>query len=399
MVFLKKGVYMGKDLKGKELGVGLNQRKDKRYQARFTKQNGQRIEKNFQKVSEAKAWLNEQRYLDTIFITGDMTVNEWYEYWIINFKQGIVADNTTKNYQKRYLYSIKKEIGNMQLKEVKQLHCQKILNDMFEIGYAYGTIELTKITLHALFKGAVENNYLLKNPADGLKLKSFRLPITEEQRVLTRTEQRDFVNHISNHMYANVFLLILETGLRSGEVIGLQWKDIDFENKYLRVERVIAHDTNKGGFYYGQVKSKQSKRKIPLTNEAVRILNSQKELQDNLRANFDKSSKSWDGLIFTTAKGTPISPSTLRSAMTRTIKEINIDRSFNSTNNKYEEFKHAYLHSLRHTFATRCIENGMQPKTLQQILGHSTLGVTMDLYVHVTDEQSKIEIEKMNVPL
>ena len=390
---------MGKDLKGKELGVGLNQRKDKRYQARFTKQNGQRIEKNFQKVSEAKAWLNEQRYLDTIFITGDMTVNEWYEYWIINFKQGIVADNTTKNYQKRYLYSIKKEIGNMQLKEVKQLHCQKILNDMFEIGYAYGTIELTKITLHALFKGAVENNYLLKNPADGLKLKSFRLPITEEQRVLTRTEQRDFVNHISNHMYANVFLLILETGLRSGEVIGLQWKDIDFENKYLRVERVIAHDTNKGGFYYGQVKSKQSKRKIPLTNEAVRILNSQKELQDNLRANFDKSSKSWDGLIFTTAKGTPISPSTLRSAMTRTIKEINIDRSFNSTNNKYEEFKHAYLHSLRHTFATRCIENGMQPKTLQQILGHSTLGVTMDLYVHVTDEQSKIEIEKMNVPL
>lgn len=67
-----------------------------------------------------------------------------------------------------------------------------------------------------------------------------------------------------------------------------------------------------------------------------------------------------------------------------------------SDNNNYDEFEHCYMHSLRHTFATRCIENGVQPKTLQKILGHSSINITMDLYVHVTDEQMFSEIEKMN---
>ena len=85
--------------------------------------------------------------------------------------------------------------------------------------------------------------------------------------------------------------------------------------------------------------------------------------------------------------------------MIRIVKNINFDRQYNSENGEYEEFKHCYMHSLRHTFATRCIENGMQPKTLQKILGHSTINTTMNLYVHVTDEQLFSEIEKMNVAL
>ena len=89
---------MGKDLKGKELGVGLNQRKDKRYQARFTKSNGQRTEKNFSKLNDAKTWLSEQKYLDSILSGGgeNMTVDDWYNFWIDNFKEGIVKENGCK---------------------------------------------------------------------------------------------------------------------------------------------------------------------------------------------------------------------------------------------------------------------------------------------------------------
>ena len=125
---------MGKDLKGKELGVGLNQRKDKRYQARFTKSNGQRTEKNFSKLNDAKTWLSEQKYLDSILSGGgeNMTVDDWYNFWIDNFKEGIVKDNTSKNYRNRYNFNIKKEIGSMKLCEVKQIHCQKLLNNMFD---------------------------------------------------------------------------------------------------------------------------------------------------------------------------------------------------------------------------------------------------------------------------
>lgn len=387
---------MGKDLKGKELGVGLNQRKDGRYQARFTKFNGQRSEKNFVKVTEARSWLNEQRYLDSIIATGDMTVDEWYNYWIENFKDGIVKDNTTKNYKQRYKYNIKSEIGFIKLQEIRQLHCQKILNNMFDSGrYSNGTMELTQITLHALFKGAVENDYLQKNPAENLKLKR-RDNDNEERRVLTRQEQKIFKEYAKNTLYNNAYCLVLETGLRAGEIGGLQWNDIDFENGVINVQRTILQDAQKGGFYFGTPKTKKSKRKIPLTNEAISILNNQKMLQSKLKMKSKNWHSDWDGLVFTTVNGNPVGASTFRSMMIRIVKNINFDRQCSAQNGVYEEFQHCYMHSLRHTFATRCIENGVQPKTLQKILGHSNLSTTMDLYVHVTDEQIFAEINKMN---
>ena len=390
---------MGKDLNGKELGVGLCQRKDGRYSARFTRKNGSRVEKNFQKITEARDWLCEQKYLENSIDTGDMTVDTWYNYWIANFKEGIVADNTTKNYNTRYKNNIKKEIGNLKLYDVKQLHCQRILNDMYDSGkYSYGTMELTQITLHAIFKGAIENNYLSKNPAENLKLKK-RESEEEERRVMTREEQKVFKEYAKNTMYYNAYALVLETGLRVGEIGGLQSEDIDFENNVLYVRRTLLQDAKKGGFYFGTPKTKLSKRKVPLTNEAVTLLNNQMLLQKKLKSKSKNWHNEWNGIVFTTNNGNPVGASTFRTMMMRIVNNINDDRKANSGDNKYEAFKHVFMHSLRHTFATRCIENGVQPKALQMILGHSTLSITMDLYVHVTDEQSFLEMEKMNKPL
>ena len=390
---------MGKDLKGKELGVGLCQRKDGRYSARFTRKNGSRVEKNFQKITEARDWLCEQKYLENSIDTGDMTVDTWYNYCIANFKEGIVADNTTKNYNTRYKNNIKKEIGNLKLYDVKQIHCQRILNDMYDSGkYSYGTMELTQITLHAIFKGAIENNYLSKNPAENLKLKK-RESEDEERRVMTREEQKVFKEYAKNTMYYNAYALVLETGLRVGEIGGLQWEDIDFENNVLYVRRTLLQDAKKGGFYFGTPKTKLSKRKVPLTNEAVTLLNNQMLLQKKLKSKSKSWHNEWNGIVFTTNNGNPVGASTFRTMMMRIVNNINEDRKASSEDNKYEAFEHVFMHSLRHTFATRCIENGVQPKALQMMLGHSTLSITMDLYVHVTDEQSFLEMEKMNKPL
>lgn len=390
---------MGKDLKGKELGVGLNQRKDGRYQARFTRKDGKRTEKNFSKITEARNWLNEQRYLDNVSGTNNMTVDEWYKCWISNYKENIVKDGTTKNYKNRYEFSIKNEIGKMKLSEVKQVHCQRILNNMFDSGrYSNGTIELTQITLHAIFKGAVENDYLRKNPAEGLKIK-FKEDDNCERRVLTREEQKTFKQYSNNTLYYNAYCLVLETGLRAGEIGGLQWSDIDFDKKCLYVRRTLLQDSSKGGFYFGTPKTKSSKREIPLTDEALTILQNQNILQNKLKKKSKDWNSKWNGLVFTTINGNPVGSSTFRNMMIRIVKNINIDRQCSSDNGEYEEFKHCYMHSLRHTFATRCIENGIQPKTLQKILGHSTLSTTMDLYVHVTDDQLFEEIKKMNVAI
>ena len=285
----------------------------------------------------------------------------------------------------------------MKLTEVKQINCQKILNKMFESGkYSYGTMELTSITLHAIFKAAIESEYIQKNPANNLKIKK-RDNDKEERRVLTKEEQRIFKKYAEKSLYYNAYALVLETGLRVGEIGGLKWSDIDFENKCLYVQRTILQDKSKGGFYFGNTKTPLSKRKIPLTNEAIKILNEQKQVQAKLRFKNNKWSYKWDELVFTTINGNPVGSSTFRNMLVRIVANINKDRELNSDGENYEVFEHCYMHSLRHTFATRCIENGIQPKVLQKIMGHSTIQVTMDLYVHTTDEQLFSEIDKMNI--
>ena len=392
---------MGKDLKGKELGRGLNQRKDGRYQARFTSVNGKRKEKNFDKITEARNWLTEAKYKDSLLNNCNMTVDEWFDFWLNNYKEGIVANNTKKNYSNRYKNNIKEYIGNIPLGDVKNINCQQILNKMFEDGkYSYGTMELTMITLHALFKGAVENGYIIRNPADNLKLKKRNLDDDENnRRVLTRDEQRDFIKYAKKSIYYNAFSLVLETGLRCGEIGGLQWSDIDLDSGFLYVKRTLLQDSKKGGFYYGIPKSKSSKRKVPLTDEAKNILLDQQKLQYKLKHQSSEWHNEWNDLVFSTINGNPVGASTFRITMIRIVKNINKDREADALGGEYEIFEHCYMHSLRHTFATRCIEKGVQPKTLQKILGHSSIQVTMDLYVHVTDDHMSEEIKKMNVAI
>ena len=393
---------MGKDLKGKELGVGLSQRKDGRYQARFTTPSNKRIEKNFNRLVDARNWLSEEKYKSKLINDCNITVDEWYNIWITTYKEGIVADNTTKTYKDRYSYNIKKKIGDIPLNKVRHVQCQQILNDMYDDGKdSYGTMNLTMITLHAIFKDAVENGYISTNPTDNLKLKK-RFTDNEEdteRRVLTREEQKVFTQYSEKSIYHNAFSLVLETGLRVGEIGGLKWDDIDFDMGFLYVKRTLLQNKEKGGFYFGNPKSKTSKRKVPLTERAKAILENQRQLQFKLKKQSRQWDNSWEELVFTTTNGKPVGYSTFQTTITRMINNINKDREAEKLGQEYETFEHCYMHSLRHTFATRCIEKGVQPKTLQKILGHSSLKMTMDLYVHVTDEHISCELEKMNMAI
>lgn len=383
---------MGKDLKGRELGIGLTQRKDGRYSAKFTKKNGQRPEKYFEKLRDAKEWIAEQKYLDECLLTGNLKVDEWFNLWIKNYKEDIVKDNTLKNYAVRYRINIKPYIGNYRIDEVRQIHCQKILNDMANEGYSDGSIELTKITLHAIFKDAVNNRYITKNPAEGLTVK--RTSGSEERRVLSVNEENVLKEYVQKSMYAEAYLLSLQTGLRVGEIGGLKWDDIDFNEKTLHVQRTLLQDKSKGGFYFGTPKTKTSIRKIPLTDEAIEILNHQKQKQSKLKAKCKSWNDTWDGLVFTTTTGNPVGSSTFRNMLIRIVGNINLDRKIEAEGREYEEFKKISFHSLRHTFATRCIERGVIPKVLQKFLGHANISTTMDLYVHVTEDIMYDEIQK-----
>lgn len=387
---------MGKDLKGKELGRGLTQRKDGRYEGKYTDKNGKRKSIYGYKLTELRRQLEDIKYEIAHSMYGDpnITVDEFYKYWIENCKEKIVAKNTVKNYRNRYKKNIKDEIGFMKLKDVKPIHCQAILNKMYDDGYAYTTMQLSRVTLHAIFKGAVDNEYIYRNPVtDSVKCITRETP---ERRVLTIDEQNEFLSHCNESMYGTAYELIFQTGMRAGEVGGLQWKDVDLEKGIIHIRRTLLQDKEMGGFYFGAPKSKQSIRDIPLSEEAKRIIKRQKVQQAKFKMrNLYKWNKDerWQDLVFTTTTGNPVGVSTFNDMANVIVKHINEERKILCED--YEVFDRVYMHAFRHTFATRCIEAGMRPKTLQTIMGHSTLSVTMDMYVHVLDEEKFKEIKKL----
>lgn len=367
---------MGKDLKGKELGVGIHQQKDGYYCARYVDRFGKRKAKRFVKLQECRQWFADATYIDEHSDLGqaaEMTVDAWFEYWI-GIKKQTVRYNTVRNYAERYHANIQPVIGNKLLNEIKPLHCQKIMSDMADKGYKTSTIYQTRIALFNMLEFAKENDVILSNPCKKSVKSDIGKP-SGKKEALTIDVQRKFLEHIKGNSYENQYRFVLQTGLRTGELIGLKWSDIDFKKRILKVERSMEYRYKVGEWRVGEPKSKSGYRTIPLTEEAIRILKEQKRKNSSI----DIISMEWADIVFLCGKGTPVKNSTYDSNLFKICDKAGIDRFS--------------MHVLRHTFATRCIEAKMLPKTLQKIMGHSNIGITMNLYVHITEDEKQKEID------
>ena len=161
---------MGKNIKGKECGKGIFQRKDGWYIARFVDKRGTRHEKYFKTLPEARNWQADSQYQDrhgSIAVPVNMTVDTWFDYWIQNIV-GDLAPNTLRNYRERYKFNIQPVIGGMQLTDVKPMHCKIVLNQM-DKDYAGATIRQTYICMGTMLRSAVMNDLIPKHPMDGVR--------------------------------------------------------------------------------------------------------------------------------------------------------------------------------------------------------------------------------------
>lgn len=307
------------------------------------------------------------------------TADTWYYYWIENIKGKNIRFNTKRNYNERYKRNISPSIGNMLLREIKPLHCQTVLNQMAS-RYSNSVIEQTRLVMRMMFDSAVENELLAKNPVTK-SVKCTGGKKAKTMRALTIEEQKLFLKTIKGTSSYNQYALLLQTGLRTGEMIGLRWTDVDFEKRILHIRRTMEYQHSTGRWSIGEPKTKNSVRDVPLTQEAINILKNQKEklLSQNI------CSTEFSDHVFLCKNGTPTTNSTYDSKLFYYCDKAGIERFS--------------MHVLRHTFATRCIEGGMRPKTLQMILGHSNIGVTMNLYVHVTDEEKAKEVRSIEKKL
>ena len=185
-----------------------------------------------------------------------------------------------------------------------------------------------------------------------------------------------FARSISNRTAPNASMTILQTGVRTGEMVGLKWEDIDFEKNVISIRRSMEYRYSVGEWRIGPPKTKHGYREIPITKANRDMLLELKERADAGRYVQDEFKE----FVFINRKGMPTKNSTY---------DVHINKL-----TKKAQIQNFSMHTLRHTFATRCIEAGMRPKTLQQILGHSSINITMNLYVHVTDEEKTKEMQK-----
>ncbi len=380
---------MGKDLKGKELGVGISQRKDGLYQARYSDRWGKRktiygkslrgLRKRF---AEAIA-----RNEDFSSVKGEITLDRWFDRWMEVYKEKSIRPNTKREYVHIYKKNISPYIGGRRINSLVKSDIQQLVDRASDSGYGYERQNKIKVILRDMLQRAVEDNLVINNPVSGIKLRADK---KVKARSLTLEEQAIFFDHCRNTFYDDLFHVAVNTGLRPGELFALRSSDIDLQNGFIDVNKTLVYqkyleDSGKT-FHIEPPKTKQSYRKVPINSVCRTYLEKQMELKTVVS---QKRPKQQNDHLFVTRFNTPLNSQIYADAIKAVIKQINLVRPLD------DQFEVFSGHTFRHTFATRCFENGVDAKVVQSYLGHASLKMTMDLYTHVTDERSMTDIEKI----
>lgn len=376
---------MGKSIKGKELGKGITQRKsDGLYQGRFVNRFGKTQTIYASNLNELRKRMREEQYEDEKalnVVTKDVTLDEWYEIWMNTCKKN--CRNSTRESYATHYKRIQKELGWRKLTSLNLIIMQNALNELVSDNARKNT---KKIPVDMLEK-AIDSDLLTKNVAKQLNTVISKED-KKERRVLTVSEAELFLGEAQSSFYYNLFVLAIETGMRIGELCGVQWKDIDFDKKVLYVRHTLCYFQKDGKYIFEMhdAKTKNGRRTIPLTTRALEALKRQRIQKQKILFKGIETEEQYRDLVFVTKNNRPTQQFIVQEAIGAIVNRIRKEHP------DYEMFS---PHCLRHTFATRAIENGMQPKTLQKIPGHGSLQMTMDLYCHVTEDTLFTEMMKM----
>lgn len=387
------------DNKGRKLPDGFSQRPDGRYQARFT-YGGKRYclydtDLNMLKQKVIQKQVDIQH--DGIVVE-DYALNDWFEKWVSVYKCGKIKASTLYVYTKTYNLYIKNTIGKCRISKIKQIQIKDLYKNLQSgedgsTGISSGTLKILHNILRQLFDTARHNDIIVKNPTEGL-LKDVRKDIAKGQRALTKEEQELFFKYLNSDLWKihkPMFTVLFGTGIRIGELGGLTWDDVDLKNNCIHIKRTLLYikdlETNKMKRCLQTPKTISSIRTLELLPEVRKAFIHQKEMQMALGISGTMEIDGVKGFCFTSSKGTPRIETDVYKIIQNIVLDINKDLPSSKV---FEPFT---PHCTRHTYATRCFESGMAPKTVQKLLGHTKMAMTLDIYTHVTEEQTSKELE------
>ncbi len=321
-------------------------------------------------------------------ISDQCTVDEWFWFWLYQYKSVTVKQGTLESYVCMYQYYIQSEFGNQPITKINGEKIQLFYNRMAKDGYAGATISLLRALLNSMFGQAYRNGYLDKNPVEQAILP--KVIGKRERRVLTVQEQNLLLRYGKGNEIEGIIFTALSTGMRIGEICGLEWKNINFKDQEIIIDGTLKN-TRDGKFFKDNPKTQSSYRVIPMISRLSKLFEQIKQIQL-----YDKTVKkeNWnpisglEHLVFTRQDGKPFTGQHIRQQLDRIVVSINKEEPELG-------FGHITPHTLRHTFATRALENGIPPKIVQEILGHSSIRMTLDFYTHVLPETKAGEMKKI----
>lgn len=304
---------------------------------------------------------------------------DWIETWIEKHKAPKLAPSTLTSYRNNFRVHIKPYVGEIALKDLTTYHIQKMLDSM---GGSFSLFVKVYNVIHGALEKAVELGMIPKNPCKGV---AYPKDDRKDVWALAKEEQQRFIAALDGEYYRTMLLTYLYTGMRAGECIPLQWKDIDLSKRAIRINKkaILHHDyaTHSGKQEIQDFcKTKSSKRTVVITAGLAAILAEHKE-EMKRRAAALGLEWSEDSLVFWNTRNKIVQYGNLKESLNKIYRKAGIEG--------------ATMHTLRHTYATRCFEAGVNIKAISGQLGHANVKTTYNIYVHLFEDTKIKEIDKL----
>jgi integrase len=307
-----------------------------------------------------------------IFDTGNLTVGEYLNRWLETSVKGNVRPRTLDSYRMHVRLHIMPSLGRVKLKALSPAHVQGLYRAKLDSGLAPSTVRYTHAVLNRALKQATKWGLVPRNAAEAADPPKLE---RVEMKTLTPIEVKTLLSAARGERLEALYVLAVYTGLRIGELLGLRWGDVDFDAGKMRVVRQLQRMRSGGGLVFSPTKT-SNRRTIRLTGTAVEALRRHRARQAEEKLGTGGLYQDQD-LVFATGIGTPLDAS---NVMYRGFKPLL----------KRAGLRDIRFHDLRHTCATLMLSQGVNPKIVQELLGHATFSQTMDTYSHVMpDMQDK----------
>lgn len=342
-------------------------RSEKCWIAKFTLPDGTRIRKRSKDKQMVSNWLFEQRKAIKEHRTipdGSITLNELADRFLEDVAAHTMKEKTFISYEAYFRLHIRPTLGKMKLSTIAPHHIQQLYSKKLNDGLSKKTVHHIHSYLRRVLNQAVKWELIYRNPCDSVT------PPRIEKRiptVWTIEESQKFLRAVSEHKWYAIYLIALTTGARRGEILGLEWKNVNWAKSTVIIQKTIVEV--KGVAKITDPKTALSRRTITLPAIVLDLL---------------KTHPIKEGFIFESEAGTPIHPRNLLRHFYSVLDDLDIPR--------------IRFHDLRHTCATILLQRDVHPKKVQELLGHASITLTLDTYSHIipgVDSQIADEMDRV----